>query len=424
MKVVRIVLGVLAVLAVLAGGLYYYTSILSPNQPGLLAMLMPGKTDKSQGQTPSAMPSGAPSGMGRPQGAGGPPPGMGRGGPPGMGGAMGGGRPSPVLVTRVGTEVFDEHIEAIGTTFANESIIVSAKVPGIIRAIDFDDGQYVPKGTEIAAIDAGEPDARLNVELANLEEQRRELERIDGLVKTNNVSRSRVDQQTASMRKAEANVAAARARVADYRIAAPFPGVLGTRKVSVGALVSPGTVITTLDDISTIKLDFAVPETFIATLRPGLDIEATTTAYPGEIFKGQVVSVDSRVDAVTRSVGIRAGIPNPEARLKPGMLMVVDLIKDRRQSLMVPEQALNPEAGKNFVFVVDQDNTANRVEVTLGRRRVGAVEVLEGLNDGDIVIVEGAMDLRPRSKVEILNQDQINKSPPSADLRGTTRSPG
>ncbi len=345
-------------------------------------------------------------------------------GPGGMaGGPPGGGRPQAVIVTRATYEIFDDHIEAIGTSAANESITVTAKVQGPIRALNFEDGAFVKKGDEIAAIDAGEPDARLNVELANVEEQRKELQRINGLAQSNNVSQARVDQQVSALKKAEANAAAARARVGDYRITAPFAGVLGTRKVSLGALVSPGTVITTLDDISTIKLDFAVPETFMATLRPGLDIEATTSAYAGELFKGQVVSVDSRVDPVTRSVGIRALISNPEARLKPGMLMVIDLIKDRRQSLVVPEQALMPENNQHFLYTVNSDNTVNRVQITIGRRRVGVVEVLEGLNEGDIVVVEGTMDLRPKAKVDIKNRDKIGAGLPSAENREAGRGP-
>jgi membrane fusion protein (multidrug efflux system) len=414
MRLLRSLVIAVVVLAAGGGGYYYYTEILAP-----------ARDAPSASPAPGGMPPGAQT-AGRPSGPGGPAPGMGagRGGPPGMAGAMGGGRPTPVVVARVSEEMFGDRIEAIGTSAANESITVTAKVPGIIRAIEFDDGQYIEKGAEIAAIDAGEADARLNVELANLDEQRKELDRIQGLAKSNNVSQSRVDQQIAAMRKAEANVAAARARVADYRITAPFAGVLGTRRVSVGALVSPGAVITTLDDISTIKLDFAVPENFLATLKPGLAIEATTTAYGKELFKGQVVSVDSRVDVATRSVGIRAAIPNLNARLKPGMLMVVDLIKDNRLSLMIPEQALQPENTKMYVFVVGADNTADRVEVTIGRRRVGSVEILDGVAAGDLVIVEGAMDLRPRAKVEIINQDQIKQGPPSADMRGSMRSPG
>ena len=392
MRLIRLALTAIVVAAALGGGLYYYFAPQS-----FLALFSPGDAPKARS-------------------AGGPPTGMGQGMAQGAGRGGPAGRPTPVVVTKVATEIFDDHVEAIGTSAANESITVSAKVTGVIRAIKFDAGQYVERGDEIAAIDAGEQDGRLSVELANLDEQRKELERILGLAKTNNVSQSRVDQQTSAVRKAEANVSAARSRVSDYRIVAPFSGVLGNRRVSLGALVSPGTVITTLDDISTIKLDFAVPETFLATLRPGLEIEATTSAYQGELFKGQVVSVDSRVDPVTRSVGIRALIPNKEARLKPGMLVVIDLIKDRRQSLMVPEQALIPENNKQYVFTIAPDNTANRVQITIGRRRVGFVEVVEGLSEGDLVVIEGTMELRPRATVNILNQDKIGARPPSAEM--------
>jgi membrane fusion protein (multidrug efflux system) len=334
-----------------------------------------------------------------------------------MGAGMGGGRPVPVNVARVKKEMFGDRIEAIGTAAANESITVTARVQGIIRAVNFEDGAFVEKGTEIAAIDAGEQDARLNVELANLEEQRKELERLRDLFRNQNVSRSRLDAAIAAVAKAEANVAAARARVADYRIVAPFAGVLGTRRVSVGALVSPGTVITTLDDVSIIKLDFAVPENFIAALRPGLPIEALTAAYGRETFKGEVIAVDSRIDPATRSVAIRAAIPNADGRLKPGMLMVVDLIKDQQMSLMVPEEALIPEGTRHFVYVISPDNVASRVAIAIGRRRVGSVEVLEGLSEGDLVAIEGVMDLRPNAKVDILNKDKISQSTPSAEAR-------
>jgi membrane fusion protein (multidrug efflux system) len=278
----------------------------------------------------------------------------------------------------------------------------------------FEDGQTVNKGDEIALIDNGEQDAKLNVELANLEEQRKALDRTSGLAKSQNVSQSKLDEQISALRKAEANVAGARARVADYRITAPFGGILGTRRVSLGALVSPGTVVTTLDDISVVKLDFAVPENFLSALKPGLDIEATSTAYPGETFKGQVLAVDSRVDPVTRSIGIRALMPNPNLRLRPGMLMIVDLIKNRRESLIIPEQALVPDPEAQFVFVINSDNVANRVKVTIGRRRLGYVEVLEGLNEGDLIVTEGTIDVRQGGKVDVLNRDKLGPAAPAA----------
>jgi len=292
-------------------------------------------------------------------------------------GRPGGGAPRPVYVAAAHEEVYGDRLEAIGTLSANESVTITSKVQGIVRTLDFDDGKNVVKGDPIAVIDPGEQDAKLEVELANLEEQKKTLDRTSGLARSNTTSQAKLDEQTSAVKKAQANVAAARARVREYLITAPFAGVLGTRKVSPGALVSPGTVIATLDDVSVVKLDFAIPENFLAVLKPGLDIEAQSTAYAGETFKGQVTSIDSRVDPTTRAVNVRAVVSNTDHRLRPGMLMVVELIKDRRKSLMIPEQALLPQGSQQFVYLIGEDKKANKTEITIGRRKPGFVEILK-----------------------------------------------
>ncbi len=327
------------------------------------------------------------------------------GGPGQARGPQGG--PRTVLAEKVKSESIGDRIEAIGTVYANESVTVTAKTQGIIRSIAFDDGQTIKKGEEIAAIDAGEQDAALNVELANLEQQRKELARIQSLATSNNIALSRLDEMTASVKKAEANVAAARVRSTDRRIVAPFSGIVGTRRISVGALVSPGTAVATLDDISVVKLDFAIPETFMSSLRPGLEIEASASAYKGAVFKGKVVAVDARVDSATRSVNVRALIDNEDLRLRPGMLMIVDLINDQRDALMVSEASLMPENGVQYLFVIGPDNIANKVAVTIGTRRQGSVEIVKGVKAGDIVIKEGMQDLRSGSKVNVVNASDL-----------------
>lgn len=325
-----------------------------------------------------------------------------------------GGRVQPVLAMPVRLETFADRLEAIGTLQANESIVVTARVQGIIKEINFRDGQMVEAGTTLVQFDEAEQRARLQVELANLEEQRKQFERISGLARANATSEARFDEQQAAVKKAEANVAAARARLADYTIKAPFTGRLGTRRISSGALVTPGTVITTLDDLSIVKLDFSIPETFLSTLRVGLDIEAVSSAYPNEVFRGTVTSIDTRIDPTTRSVGIRAELPNEDQRLRPGMLIVVDLIKDRRDSLMIAEEALVPFENKQYVFVVDSDDTVTRTPISIGRRRPGSVEVLEGLNLGDLVVTEGNTALSTGNKVRLLNDTEVRDGPASA----------
>lgn len=322
-----------------------------------------------------------------------------------------GGRTRPVRVIVARTAPFSDRIEAIGTVYANESVTLTAKNQGIVRTINFEDGQTVEQGSEIATIDSGEQEAALNVELANLQQQKKELERAQTLVANGHVSQSRVDEQTALLRRAEATVAAARVRSGERRIVAPFSGMVGTRRISVGTLVTPGTAVSTLDDISQVKLDFAIPETFMSSLKPGLPLEASASAYPGRKFTGQVVSIDSRIDPVTRSVNVRAILKNPQLLLRPGMLMVVELIKDQRQSITIPEAALQPENNRQYVFVVRPDASAARVEITLGRRGVGEVEILSGLNPGDQVIYEGMQDLRTGAKVNVVNASELTPPP-------------
>jgi membrane fusion protein (multidrug efflux system) len=329
-------------------------------------------------------------------------------------GGFGGGRVQPVLVQPVRQEIFADRLEAIGTLQANESIVVTAKLQGIVKSIGFQDGQNVEAGATLVQFEKDELSARLQVELANLDGQRKQFERISGLARANATSEARFDEQQAAVRKAEANVAAARARLSDYTIKAPFAGRLGTRRISVGALVSPGTKITTLDDLSIVKLDFSVPETFLATVREGLDIEALTSAYASEVFRGRVTSIDTRVDPMTRTIAIRAEVANSDRRLRPGMLMVVDLIKDSRESLMIAEEALVPFENQQFVFVVGSDNTVSRVPVTIGQRQPGIVEILEGLGLADLVVTEGNTTLVDGNKVRILNEVDVRSGTPSA----------
>jgi len=184
-------------------------------------------------------------------------------------------------------------------------------------------------------------------------------------------------------------------------VRAPFAGRVGLRRVSPGSLVNPGTVITTLDDTATIKLDFTVPESYLSTLAPGLPITALSIAYPGRTFEGKVSSVDTRVDPSTRSVTVRALVPNPERLLKPGMFMNVRLERGAADALMVPEQALVPEQGDVFVFVLEGDSVAKRL-IRAGQRRVGDVQVLQGLSAGDLVVTEGTQKLRDGVRVTVV----------------------
>jgi membrane fusion protein (multidrug efflux system) len=306
---------------------------------------------------------------------------------------FGTGGPVNVLVATVGFEPFAQDIEAIGTARANEAVDVTAKVSNRVTSIAFREGQSVKAGDVLVEFDGEQLRANLAEAEAALRDSRSQFNRSRELFATRALSEAQLDQLQATLSMNEARVAGARSQLNDTIIRAPFPGRVGLRNVSVGSFVTPGTVITTLDDTSVIKLDFSVPEVFLSQIKEGLEVSSRTTAYADATFKGKVSSIDNRLDPVSRAVLVRARIDNRDGRLKPGMLMTVSLMRAELPTLLIPEQALVPEGNDKYVFAV-REGKAVRTQVLTGRRRPGEVEVLEGLDDGDVVIVEGTQKVR------------------------------
>ena len=315
-------------------------------------------------------------------------------------GGRGGG---PVLVTlaTVDEREFVDVIEAVGTAKANESIDITAKATETVSAVNFTDGQQVKAGDVIVEMTSREQSADLVAARAELNEATKAYDRIKGLADKGFATKAQLDQAIAARDSAAARVKALESRVADRLIRAPFAGALGLRRVSVGTLVRPGDIITTLDDVSIIKLDFTVPEGFLSALSQGMTVRVTVAAYPKRLFEGRVAGIDTRVDPVSRAVALRAEIPNPDALLRPGMLMTVALLNNQRNVLAVPEQSLVPVEDRQYVFVATADNKAERREVKIGARQPGYVEVTAGLKRGDRVVVEGTLRLRPGATIRI-----------------------
>jgi len=308
-----------------------------------------------------------------------------------------------VITTQVTAEDFPYEIEALGTARANESIEVTSKVAEVITAIRFEEGTFVKAGDVLVELASNEARADLAIARANAVDSRSQYERGQQLAKTRSISPSELQQLKAMMDANSARVKAAEARLADLTISAPFDGRVGLRRVSLGSLISPGTVITTLDDLSVIKLDFTVPEIALAPLRPGLPVNARSVAFPEAVFDGEISSIDTRIDPVTRSVRVRALLANDDATLKPGMFLTVQVLRRGVNSLIIPEQALVPIQDRQYVFVID-GATAHQREIQTGRRRPGQVEVIEGLAAGEIVVIEGNQNLREGSTVEIVER--------------------
>ena len=286
--------------------------------------------------------------------------------PAGPPGANGRSQQAPVVLTAVAVEKeFKSGVEALGTAKANEAIDITAKVSSRITAIRFQEGQYVKRGEVLVELDTDEARADLAVAEAALGESRSQVNRSRELAVTKALSAQQLEQLEATFKANEARVASARARLNELIIRAPFSGRVGLRNASVGGLVGPNNVITTLDDTSVMKLDFAVPETFIAGLRTGQEIQATSASYAEQTFRGRVISVGSRVDPVTRSIVVRAQVPNKEGRLKPGMFMTVNLVRESGKALVIPEQALVPDRDKQYVFAL-RDGKAFKTEIVVG----------------------------------------------------------
>ncbi len=304
----------------------------------------------------------------------------------------------PVVTAPVERKPLAVEVEALGTARANEAVEVTSKAANTVTAVRFREGEWVRAGQVLVELDSAQARADRAAAEAALVESRAAFLRSRDLYTQQALSQAQLEQIEATLKANEARVASAQARLADTVIRAPFAGRIGLRRVSVGALINPGTVITTLDDTATMKLDFDVPETFLAVLKPGLDITASSVAYPGRVFEGQIDTVDSRVDPVSRSVKVRARLPNPEGLLRPGMFLTVVVSRDPTPGLVVPEQALVPERGRVYVFTV-ADGQAVRREVSIGRRRPGEVEITTGLDEGERVVTEGTQRVRDGSAV-------------------------
>ena len=295
-------------------------------------------------------------------------------------------------------EEFAYEVEALGTAHANEAVEITAKVSNLVTAIRFREGEQVRRGEVLVELDSVQAGADLAAARAALSETRSQYKRSQELYATQALSQSQLDQLEATLLANQARVTGSESKLSDTVIRAPFDGRTGLRRVSVGSLISPGTLITTLDDTRIIKLDFSVPETFIASIKEGLPLTARSIAFPNRDFKGTIVSIDSRLDPTTRAITVRAELPNPEGLLKPGMFMNVRLQEERGQVLMIPEQALVPEEGRQFVFLVS-DEHAHKREVSIGRRKPGKVEIISGLVAGDQIVVEGTQKVRDGARV-------------------------
>jgi membrane fusion protein (multidrug efflux system) len=300
-----------------------------------------------------------------------------------------------------------EELEAIGTTYANESVVVTAKVTDTVSRVNFEDGELVEAGHILVELTNSEETALLAEAQANLDDAQRQYGRLQDLLRQRSVPVSQVDEAKARLEGAGARHQSVVARLNDRLVRAPFTGLLGFRQVSPGTLVTPGTAITTLDDVSVIKLDFSIPEVHLGLIRQGLRLFAESPAYPDTGFRATVATIGSRIDPITRAATIRAHIDNEQLLLRPGMLMVVRLTTAERTALMVPDTAIVQRGDAMYVFTLGEGDVAHLTRIEHGRRYQSWVEVVGGIEAGTEVISDGIVKVRNDSPVARIGGEPI-----------------
>jgi membrane fusion protein (multidrug efflux system) len=338
------------------------------------------------GATPVAMPGGAPA---KP-GAGAPP------GPPG-------GFALPVETSKIVAVDLALDATAVGSLRSNESVVLRPETAGRISVINFKDGVPVGKGSLLVALDAAMQSAEFDQAKANFGLAQSNQKRNQELFEKKFISQQLLENTGAALKVQEAAVALAQAKLDKTRIKAPFAGVVGIRNVSVGDYVKEGQELINLEDISTLKIDFRLPESYLGQLKPGQVIEVSSDALPGQRFEAVLDAINPLIDTNGRAISIRAHLSNADAKLRPGMFVRVRLILEQRSNvLLIPEQALIPDAKAPYVYRVSEGK-AMRVVVKPGLRRNAQVEIVEGLQAGDEIVTAGQMKLRDGAPVRALS---------------------
>lgn len=316
----------------------------------------------------------------------------------------------PVVVAQVEEVEFADVITAAGNARAKESVAVTSKVADIIKQVLFDSGDHVEAGQVLAELVDTEERAAANEVRTTLVEAERKHARMAELAESGYVAAQMRDEAESDAKRAAAQLVAVEARMTDRKIRAPFAGVVGLRNVTAGERIDTDTVIATLNDVSVIKVDFAAPERFLSTIEPGQRLSARVAAYPDELFHGQVTSIDNQVDRASRSVTVRAEIPNDDGRLVPGMLLGVEVHRDERRRPAIPESALMRQADQAYVYVVEEGGgdgegqVARRRDVEVGLRANGRVEILTGVRAGELVVADGTHRTRDGAMVRVSEQ--------------------
>ena len=308
----------------------------------------------------------------------------------------------PVKAVPVKVAMVSDDVSAVGSLLAEESVIIRPEIDGRIVGLHFQEGQAVASGSRLVSIDSTEVEAQVSGVKADLKTEEQRLARSQELFEQKFISKDALDVQNGNTARLRAKLREAESRLAKTVIYAPFAGIIGLRQVSPGAYVKAGSDIVRLENVSSIKVDFRIPENYLSKVHSNQEIAVRLDAFPGEEFKGRVYAVEPVVDEKTRTIAMRARIPNRGFKLKPGMFVRVAVtLENRPNAVIVPETAIWPQGRDSFVYRV-VDGKAALTKIEIGVRRPGEVEVLSGVGGKDMVVTDGQMKLRDGAPVTVL----------------------
>lgn len=317
-----------------------------------------------------------------------------------------------VVTEQVQTHQVSQSLSLVGKLAAAQSVMVSPEATGKVEAIAVKANQEVTKGQLLIQLNDDKARASVKEAQAYLKDEQRKLKEFQRLVKRNAITQTEIDAQKTNVEIAQARLDAANANLKDLHISAPFSGTIGFIDFSRGKMVAAGTELLSLDDLSVMQLDLQVPERYLAKISQGMKVTATTSAWGEQIFQGEVVGIDSRINKETLNLRVRINFQNSDLKLKPGMLVSADMDFPAINAPIIPVQALEYSGTKRYVYVIGDDNQATRTQVLLGARVENQVVITEGLNIGDKIVVQGTVNMRDGAMVT--EQGSAAKKPQQA----------
>ncbi|MCG7499881.1 efflux RND transporter periplasmic adaptor subunit [Vibrio sp. Of7-15] len=303
-------------------------------------------------------------------------------------------RTVPVVTDMVAQHEVSQSISLIGKLEADRSVIIAPEITGKIKAINITADEKVEQGQVLVQLDDSKSQAALSEAKAYLADEERKLAEYQKLIKRSAITQTEIDAQQASVNIAKARLAAAKADLQDHYLTAPFLGTTGLIDFSLGKIVSAGAELISLDDLSTMQLDLNVPERYLSMLSKGMKVTASSKAWAGTNFTGELMAIDSRINPETLNLRVRVHFENDEKKLKPGMLMSATLVFPSINEPVIPVQALEYSGTKRYVYVVDENQKAQRTEVILGARIENEVLIERGVEIGDRIVVQGLVNMR------------------------------